>query len=187
MGDIALSQEDIDNLLGGGGLDDETDSSTDAPDSGLNLGGETDPDSGGSDNVFEGLDALLPSGDEENVNTENSSQNTPSSGGSANANTSASLQTSTQGYDSYGNLSALMLVNIDINVVLGKKKTMIKDILSLGEGSIIELDKSASAPVDILANNRPLARGEVVVVDEQFGVRITEKVNPSDPLYQDNE
>jgi flagellar motor switch protein FliN/FliY len=54
----------------------------------------------------------------------------------------------------------------------------IAEILELGTGSIVELDKLAGEPVDILVNNKPLAKGEVVVLDENFGVRITSLVDP---------
>jgi flagellar motor switch protein FliN/FliY len=65
-------------------------------------------------------------------------------------------------------------VNIQVSVELGRTCRMIKEILSMGEGTIVELDKLAGEPVDILANNKPIAKGEVVVIDENFGVRITE-------------
>jgi flagellar motor switch protein FliN/FliY len=62
---------------------------------------------------------------------------------------------------------------------LGKTSLPVKDILSLGEGSILELDKLAGEPVDIKANGVLIAKGEVVVIDENFGVRVTEIMNPS--------
>lgn len=58
----------------------------------------------------------------------------------------------------------------------------IKKILALGPGAVIELDKLAGEPVDILANNKLFAKGEVVVIEENFGVRITDIINPADRL-----
>ncbi|GDX70236.1 hypothetical protein LBMAG38_13270 [Chloroflexota bacterium] len=81
-----------------------------------------------------------------------------------------------------GNLDLLLDVNLRITVQLGRQELAIKDVLSLGSGSVIELDKLATDPVDILVNDRLIARGEVVVVDENFGVRVTEIVHPDHRL-----
>jgi len=78
-----------------------------------------------------------------------------------------------------GNLELILDVPLTITVELGKTKKLIKDILELGEGSIIELDKLAGEPVDILANGKYIAKGEVVVIDENFGVRIIDIVHQS--------
>ena len=77
-----------------------------------------------------------------------------------------------------GNLGLLMDVNMEMTVELGRTKKLVKDILVMGQGSIIELDKLAGEPVDILVNHRLIAKGEVVVIDENFGVRVTEIVSP---------
>lgn len=66
---------------------------------------------------------------------------------------------------------------LEISVVLGKTKKSIKDILALGTGSLIELDKLAEEPVEIYVNGKKIAYGEVVVVDENFGVRIVNIVS----------
>ncbi|MCH5290399.1 MAG: flagellar motor switch protein FliN [Treponema sp.] len=73
-----------------------------------------------------------------------------------------------------GNISLIMDVFMEMTVELGRTKKTIKDILGMGEGTIIELDKLAGEPVDILVNHKPIAKGEVVVIDENFGVRVTE-------------
>lgn len=73
-----------------------------------------------------------------------------------------------------GNIGLIMDVFMEMTVELGRTKKTIKDILGLGEGTIIELDKLAGEPVDILVNHKTIARGEVVVIDESFGVRVTE-------------
>ncbi|MBQ2315082.1 MAG: flagellar motor switch protein FliN [Treponema sp.] len=73
-----------------------------------------------------------------------------------------------------GNIGLIMDVYMEMTVELGRTKKTIKDILGMGEGTIIELDKLAGEPVDILVNHKPIAKGEVVVIDENFGVRVTE-------------
>ncbi len=73
-----------------------------------------------------------------------------------------------------GNIGLIMDVFMEMTVELGRTRKTIKDILGLGEGTIIELDKLAGEPVDILVNHKPIAKGEVVVIDENFGVRVTE-------------
>jgi flagellar motor switch protein FliN/FliY len=77
-----------------------------------------------------------------------------------------------------GNISLLMDVYMEMTVELGRTKKLIKEILGMGEGTIIELDKLAGEPVDILVNHKLIAKGEVVVIDENFGVRVTEIVSP---------
>lgn len=78
------------------------------------------------------------------------------------------------------NLGLLYDVEMEMTVELGRSKMNIRDILGLGEGSIIELQKLAGEPVDLLVNGKLIAKGEVVVIDENFGVRVTEIVNPMD-------
>ncbi|MCG0274577.1 MAG: flagellar motor switch phosphatase FliY [Thermosediminibacteraceae bacterium] len=74
-------------------------------------------------------------------------------------------------------LDLIMDVPLEISVELGRTVKKIKEILEIGPGSIIELEKMAGEPVDILVNGKRIARGEVVVIDESFGVRITEILN----------
>ena len=76
------------------------------------------------------------------------------------------------------NIGLLLDVPMEVTVELGRSTKSIKEILSLGEGSIIELDKLAGEPVDLLVNRKPIAKGEVVVIDENFGVRVTEIISP---------
>lgn len=80
-------------------------------------------------------------------------------------------------YGAPKNIDLILDVPLEISVVLGRAKKNIKDILNLGTGSLIELDKLAEEPVEILVNGKKVAYGEVVVVDENFGVRITSIVN----------
>ena len=77
---------------------------------------------------------------------------------------------------SNANMDLLMGVSLDVSVEIGQTKRKIKDIIDFGQGTVIELNKQAGAPVDIVVNGRLLARGDVVVIDDNFGVRITEIV-----------
>ncbi len=81
-----------------------------------------------------------------------------------------------------GNIGLIMDVFMEMTVELGRTKKLIKDILGMGEGTIIELDKLAGEPVDILVNHKPIAKGEVVVIDENFGVRVTEILSSMERL-----
>lgn len=78
------------------------------------------------------------------------------------------------------NISLLMDIYMEMTVELGRTKRLIKDILQMGDGTIIALDKLAGEPVDILVNHKLIAKGEVVVIDENFGVRVTEIISPMD-------
>lgn len=80
------------------------------------------------------------------------------------------------------NLNMLMDIPLQVTVELGRTKRSVKEILELSAGSIIELDKLAGEPVDILVNNKLVAKGEVVVIDENFGVRVTDIISPSDRI-----
>ncbi|MGA2545758.1 MAG: flagellar motor switch protein FliN [Rectinemataceae bacterium] len=81
-----------------------------------------------------------------------------------------------------GNIGLIMDVNMEMTVELGRTRKLIKEILGMGEGTIIELDKLAGEPVDILVNHKLIAKGEVVVIDENFGVRVTEIVSPMERM-----
>ncbi|MCD6249720.1 MAG: flagellar motor switch protein FliN [candidate division Zixibacteria bacterium] len=80
------------------------------------------------------------------------------------------------------NIELLMDVDLPISIELGRTRMAISDILSLGSGSVVELNKLAGEPVDLLVNNKIVARGEVVVVDENFGLRITQLLTPEERL-----
>lgn len=82
------------------------------------------------------------------------------------------------------NLGMLLDIPLKVTVELGRTKKQIKDILDLSPGSVIELDKLAGEPVDILVNNKLIAKGEVVVIDENFGVRVTDIVSTWDRMQK---
>ncbi|MDR0602088.1 MAG: flagellar motor switch protein FliN [Treponema sp.] len=83
-----------------------------------------------------------------------------------------------------GNIGLIMDVYMEMTVELGRTRKLIKEILGMGEGTIIELDKLAGEPVDILVNHKLIAKGEVVVIDENFGVRVTEIVSPMERMNE---
>ncbi|WP_249414024.1 flagellar motor switch phosphatase FliY [Alteribacter keqinensis] len=80
------------------------------------------------------------------------------------------------------NLDMLLDIPLEVTVELGRTRRSIKDILELSQGSIIELDKLAGEPVDVLVNQKLIAKGEVVVIDENFGVRVTDIVSQHDRI-----
>ncbi|MBN1547779.1 MAG: flagellar motor switch protein FliN [Syntrophaceae bacterium] len=81
-----------------------------------------------------------------------------------------------------GNLDLDFILDIPLTltVELGRSKMLINELLQLGQGSVIELSKLAGEPMDIFINHRLIARGEVVVVNEKFGVRLTDIVSPAE-------
>ncbi len=79
-------------------------------------------------------------------------------------------------------LDMLLDVPLDVSVELGRCRMTIQDLLALGPGAVIELDKVAGEPLDILINDRLVARGEAVVVNDMFGVRITDIVSPQERI-----
>jgi flagellar motor switch protein FliN/FliY len=81
-------------------------------------------------------------------------------------------------------LDLLLDVPLDVNVELGRARMTIQDLLALAPGSVIELDKVAGEALDILVNDRLVARGEAVVVNDKFGVRITDIVSPQERIQR---
>ena len=76
------------------------------------------------------------------------------------------------------NLDLILDIPLTVTVELGRSKMLINDLLQLGQGSVIELTKLAGEPLEVLVNQKLVARGEVVVVNEKFGVRLTNIVSP---------
>src|SRR6187549_4222125 len=77
-------------------------------------------------------------------------------------------------------LSRLHDVSVELAVEVGRTRMTIREALALGPGSIVTLNRLAGEPVDLLVNGKPIARGEVVVIDEEFGLRVTEVLAPKD-------
>jgi len=81
-------------------------------------------------------------------------------------------------------LDFILDLPLEISVELGRTKLLINDLLQLGQGSVVELNKFAGEPLEILVNNKLIARGEAVVVNEKFGVRITDIISPLERVKQ---
>ena len=80
------------------------------------------------------------------------------------------------------NTGGRFVLSLPIVIELGRTRMLIKNILELGHGSVIEFDKLAGEPVDVLINEKKVAEGEVVVIDEHFGIRLTSLVKPSERI-----
>ncbi len=76
------------------------------------------------------------------------------------------------------NLDFILDIPLKVTVELGRTTVVVKDLLQLGQGSVLELDKLAGEPLEILVNGKLVAKGEVVVVNEKFGIRLTDIISP---------
>lgn len=85
----------------------------------------------------------------------------------------------TQGEREVSNMDLLMDIALRVTVELGRTRMTLRQVLELQNGSVVELDRLAGDPVDVFINERLIAHGEVVVVDDKFGVRITELISPA--------
>lgn len=82
------------------------------------------------------------------------------------------------------NLDLIMDIPLKVTVELGRTKMVVHDLLALGQGSVIELNKLAGEPMEVLVNDKLVARGEAVVVNEKFGVRLTDIISPMERIQQ---
>ena len=82
------------------------------------------------------------------------------------------------------NLSLIIDIPLRVTVELGRTKMVVSDLLNLGQGSVIELSKLAGEPMEVLVNDKLVARGEAVVVNEKFGVRLTDIISPKERVEQ---
>ena len=82
------------------------------------------------------------------------------------------------------NIDFLLDIPMSVAVYVGSTKMAIRDLLQLAQGSVIELDKLAGEPMDVMVNNKLVARGEVVVVNEKFGIRLTDVVSAAERVKQ---
>ncbi|MCG9874313.1 MAG: flagellar motor switch protein FliN [Leptospiraceae bacterium] len=166
MGEGSLSQDDIDALLGSGS------------------GGS----SGGSDALAD-LDALVgatggggssDSGDEGPSFADIAAALGPSSTPAPSSTKQAPKAQSSGG--NTANLNLLLDVTLSLTVELGRTNMFIKDVLQLSEGNIVELDKNVGEELDVLANGKPIGRGKLIVIDDYYGVQITQILDPSERL-----
>lgn len=86
--------------------------------------------------------------------------------------------------DGIHNLTLLLDIPLEITAELGRARMIVNDLLQLGQGSVIELNKLAGEPLEILVNQKLIARGEVVVVNEKFGIRLTDILSPMERIKQ---
>ncbi|GAA0221820.1 flagellar motor switch protein FliN [Castellaniella daejeonensis] len=91
-----------------------------------------------------------------------------------------------QAADGDSDIDMIMDIPVQLSVELGRTRLTIKNILQLGQGSVVELDGLAGEPMDIYVNGYLIAQGEVVVVDEKYGIRVTDIITPSDRIARLN-
>ena len=82
------------------------------------------------------------------------------------------------------NLDFILDIPLEVSIELGRAKMLVADLLQLGQGSVIELTKLAGEPLEVLVNQKLVARGEVVVVNEKFGIRLTDIISPMERVKQ---
>ena len=82
------------------------------------------------------------------------------------------------------NIGFILDIPLQLSVEIGRARMLINDLLQLGQGSVVELEKLAGEPFDVLVNNKLIARGEVVVVNEKFGIRLTDIISPTERIEQ---
>ena len=80
------------------------------------------------------------------------------------------------------NFDLLLDIPLAVTVEIGRTKLALRDLLALAPGSVVELSKLAGEPLDILVNGRPIARGEAVMVNDKFGIRVTDIISPSERI-----
>lgn len=80
------------------------------------------------------------------------------------------------------NMDMILDIPLTVSVEIGRTRMMVKDLLQLGQGAVVELEKLAGEPMEILVNGRLIARGEAVVVNEKFGVKLTDIVSPAERI-----
>lgn len=82
------------------------------------------------------------------------------------------------------NIDLILDIPLKLTVELGRSKMLVSELLNLGQGSVVELNKLAGEPMEILVNDKLIARGEAVVVNEKFGVRLTDIISPQERVEQ---
>ena len=96
----------------------------------------------------------------------------------------ADVEANLQQNDTPKNIDFLLDIPLQITVELGKAKITIGELLKLGQGSVVELDKLTNQPLEIFVNKRLMAQGEVVVVNEKFGIRLTNIISPGERVKE---
>ena len=96
------------------------------------------------------------------------------------ANDGATLQSGKSCNNGKCDMDLILDIPLDVTVELGKVKMLVNELLQLGQGSIIELSKQVGEPLDIYVNKKLVAKGEVVILDEKFGIRVSDIINPAE-------
>jgi len=161
MADGSLSQDELNALLGGG-----EDSGGGGGGFDLGLGGDS---GGGMDIGAEGLDAITSA-----LGQGFSPPPSPSKGVGGGSKPMSGASSS--------NLNLLMDVTMSLTVELGRTNMLIRDVLQLSEGAVVELDKNVGEDLDLLANGKLIGRGKIIVIDDYYGIQITHIVDPMDRL-----
>lgn len=194
MGDPTLNQDEIDALLSDMGGDDMPAAAADAP--AMDVGGSDDLDGlgdlgdmgdfgsdmgdmGDADSFGDDLAGML---DEAPAAAAPAPKQAAAPQAAAPANVAQHLSSEY----SNKNIEVLLDVPLDVVVELGRSEMPIQNILELGPGSIVELNRLSGEPINIMVNGKLVAKGEVVVVDENFGVKITSIISPMERLTQLN-
>jgi flagellar motor switch protein FliN/FliY len=108
----------------------------------------------------------------------------PDAGGAAPEPAPAQAAPAAKPKGGHQNMEMLLDIPLEITAELGRAKMIINDLLQLGQGSVIELNKLAGEPLEIMVNQKLIARGEVVVVNEKFGIRLTDVISPLERIKQ---
>ena len=109
----------------------------------------------------------------------------PSDGGEATPQPTSFPQVDNQNAaPAHKNIEFVLDIPLQVTVQIGSTRMLIRELLQLGQGSVIELNKLAGEPMEVLVNNKLVARGEVVVVNEKFGIRLTDVVSPNQRIQQ---
>lgn len=104
------------------------------------------------------------------------------SGGDPSAKENGGAAQKTAGDGSPDNFEFILDIPLQVTVELGRTKMLVNELLKLGQGSVIELTKLAGESLEILVNQKAIARGEVVVVNDKYGIRLTEVISPMERL-----
>jgi flagellar motor switch protein FliN len=81
-------------------------------------------------------------------------------------------------------INFILDIPLEVTVVIGRTKILVQELLQLGQGSVVALEKLAGEPMEVFVNDRLIGRGEVVVVNERFGIRLTDIISPSERVKQ---
>ena len=89
-----------------------------------------------------------------------------------------------QGQEASKDINFILDIPLEVTVVIGRTKILVQELLQLGQGSVVALEKLAGEPMEVYVNERLIGRGEVVVVNERFGVRLTDIISPAERVRQ---